>query len=384
MQFPITVLIIPLMLVNFKWVQILPITFIIDLLIHGYLFLYPNIISYSKLKNDFVSFLTGEMEAVDTPIIDKFNSVLREESSRSANLILANNTNVKVFKNSNVIDKYHPSTYPDPLGSTILVHKEFNENSIRDFAFLSHEFGHSFHYLSRQEKYAKPIICTLYQIITLLIAINSGNWTLFIVSLPINIILILGILYGFDSRLERNATLLGLQLIEEAWNSSKMHEAAHILLMHFVYFSTEMKQSKARRNLNLYIKDLADYTTSEQNQDIIDIFLGANSHQKLTEYELKDKLKNERLIKNVLINASYKESSFFNVLVPYNEIYLYTISLLLTLVNVFWQLKPIEYNVGWLLTIVSLITCIIVFTIYRKIYSSLWNKKLIYRELTGI
>lgn len=383
MQLPLTVLVLPLVFVDTQWLKFVPVTLIGDILIHGLLFLYQHYKSYVGIKNNFEGCLTGDMENVDTPLIQRFIEVIHR-AFKEYESKLKHEINIKVFKNSKV-SALKPFTIPDLSGtSTILVHKNFNENSLRDTAFLAHEFGHTFHTLMRQEKYVIPIICSLYQLIMLIAAVYTGSWCLFFVTLLVNGFLVIWHLREFQSRTEKNATLLGLQIIETVWDAEKMHEAAAVLLQNFVYSSTEMNKTKERTIENQCIKDVADYVSQEEKENIINDFLGQESNRQLSQLELKDKHKNEELIEKYMKQSDFKETSFSLEPKSWFSVILYLISLFLTIASVFSALKLIEYNWGWLPVIASVVVFIIALIVIRQIYFRLWNKKLILQQLIGI
>lgn len=382
-QIPLTVLVLPLLFVDTKWFKLIPVTLICDILFHGGLFLYQHCKSYFGIKKNHEGCMTGDMELVDSPLIQQFNEVIHLAFKGYESRLPIKN-NIQVFKNSHV-NAFKPLTIPDLTTTTIiLVHKKFNENSLRDIAFLAHEFGHTFHTLMRQEKYAVPVICTLYQLIMLAMAVYTGSWYLFFATLMINGFLVKWHLSEFNSRIEKNATLLGLQIIETVWDSAMMHEAATVLLKNFVYFSTDMKKGKERTVENQCIRDVADYVSQEEKQSIINNFLGKESDRQLSQIELKDKQKNEEQIERYLKQSTYKETSF--AFEPKNRfsVILYLLSLLITMASVFNVLKLIEYNWGWLPVILSVVFFILAIIIIRKLYFRLWNKKLILQDQIGI
>ncbi len=377
MQLPLTVLMIPLVFVDKNWTGVIPITLLCDVTIHIFLFYYQHYITYSKVKENFISCITGNLEIVDEPITKKLINVMHK-AYRSYEEKQGEKP-IKIYKNSNITSAFNPTTIPDLNGvTTIHVHKDFNSNSFRDIVFLGHELGHTFHSLLRQEKYAITIVCSVYQILLFIIALNNGSWLIFSLALLINVFLIYKSLSEFDARLEMNADLFALQNIETEWGSEKMHEAAFILLDYYTCNSIEAEKNGEaekidRTIINKCIKSLTKYINTEDLQIIIQ-----ELDDKLLEVgteKNEDKRKNILQVMQYLQNVNHKEKSFSKEPKSGILIIFQIISFMITILSVFFHYRFTEYQWNWMPIIISVIIFVIILIVLQIISFKLWIKK---------
>lgn len=381
MQFPITVLLLPILFYDWHWLAIIPLAITIDLSIHASMFLHQHYFSYKKLKESMGKCLNGNLEFIETPLIDHLKQVVKLAFSRDR-MIKYFAPDIKVIKSDKI--KYKFTTIPDLTGTSIVVvRKRFNENEIRDIVLLAHEFGHVTHSLLRYERYMIPAVSFIYQTVLLVYALLFGGWTLFLLLLPINGFLTWKNINEFESRIEINADTLALQYIETLWNAEAMHTAASYLIRLRIESSSKMKRGMAQFAVDNCIFVLSSFISPSDRMSLINasnersrIFEGDESLDHRTKV---DKLSNELLIRNNLQISPIRESSLNPPLVMDAKsgfsIILYITSLVTAILSLTCVLKEVQYNWGWIPILVSIILALILLVTYQRISTIIWNKK---------
>jgi len=381
MQFPITVLLLPILFYDWHWLAIIPLAITIDLSIHASMFLHQHYFSYKKLKESMDKCLNGNLEFIETPLIDHLKQVVKLAFSRDR-MIKYFAPDIKVIKSDKI--KYKFTTIPDLTGTSIVVvRKRFNENEIRDIVLLAHEFGHVTHSLLRYERYMIPAVSFIYQTVLLVYALLFGGWTLFLLLLPINGFLTWKNINEFESRIEINADTLALQYIETLWNAEAMHTAASYLIRLRIESSSKMKRGMAQFAVDNCIFVLSSFISPSDRMSLINasnersrIFEGDESLDHRTKV---DKLSNELLIRNNLQISPIRESSLNPPLVMDAKsgfsIILYITSLVTAIISLTCVLKEVQYNWGWIPILVSIILALILLVTYQRLSTIIWNKK---------
>ncbi len=381
MQFPITVLLLPILFFDWHWLAIIPFAITIDLSIHASMFLHQHYFSYKKLKESMSKCLNGNLEFIDSPLIDHLKQVVELAFSHDR-MIKHFAPNIKVIKSDKI--RYKFTTIPDLTGTSIVVvRKRFNENEIRDIVLLAHEFGHVTHSLLRYERFMIPTVAFIYQIILLVYALLFGNWTLFFILLPINGFLAWKNINEFESRIEINADTLALQYIETLCNAEAMHTAASYLIRLRIESSSKMKRGMAQFAVDNCIFVLSSFITPSDRMSLIEASNERSrtfeSDDSLDHKTKVDKLSNELLIRNNLQNTPIRESSLNPPIVMDSRsgfsLILYISSLTTAMLSLTSILKDVQYNWGWMPIWIFLLLIIILTVTYQKISLIIWNKK---------
>ena len=381
MQFPITVLLLPILFYDWHWLAIIPFAITIDLSFHASMFLHQHYFSYKKLKESMGKCLNGNMEFIDTPLIDHLKQVVKLAFSHDP-MINYFAPDIKVIKSDKI--RYKFTTIPDLTGTSIIVvRKRFNENEIRDIVLLAHEFGHVTHSLLRYERYMLPTVVFIYQTIILVYALLFESWSFFFLLLPINAFLAWKNINEFESRIEINADTLALQYIETLWNAEAMHTAASYLIRLRIESSTKMKKGLAQFAVNNCIFTLSSFTTPSARMNLINASNERSrtfeSDESLDHRTIVDKLSNELLIRKWLQNAPIRESSLNPPIVMNSRsgfsLILYITSLITAILSLTFVLKEVNYNWGWTPIWGSLILATFLLVTYQRITIKIWNKK---------
>lgn len=325
--------------------------------------------------------LSGNMEFIDTPLIDHLKQVVKLAFSRDR-MINYLAPDIKVIKSDKI--RYKFTTIPDLTGTSIIVvRKRFNENEIRDIVLLAHEFGHVTHSLLRYERYMISTVVFIYQTIILVYALLFESWSFFFLLLPINAFLAWKNINEFESRIESNADALALQYIETLWNAETMHTAASYLIRLRIESSTKTKKGSAQRAFNNCIFTLSSFTTPSDRMNLINASNERSrtfkSDESLDYMTIAEKLSNEILIRKGLQNAPIRESSLNPPLVMNSKsgffLILYITSLITAILSLTFVLKEVNYHWGWMPIWGSLILATILLVTYQRITIKIWNKK---------
>jgi len=388
MQIPITLLIIPLLFSDWRWGAILPLTMIVDFTLHGAAFLNQHYVSYLKLKRNLSLFQDGKYEVLKSPLIEQFNTIINS---------FYNNNLVSVFflkKDIAVIRtklKYKFTTIPDLSGiSIIAVKHNYNENSDRDKILLAHEYGHIYHPLIRYKDFLLPIVLSIYQIILLLCAINGGSWLIFIIFLPLVYFVIWQSIYFYKSRLESDANITALQLIEKTWGVDIMRYAASTIMGLLITSSITKKKEKDQISVDRCIADLAPFLFNyDRNIYIMESEKRTKNYliDKTLEPEiLKKKLANEETIRNFLKTNDFWQSSLNLVLQvrSYVIIIIYIACLIAVLFSISAAFVEINYKIGWNSIIIFCISLLVYIFSFSLIKTIVWKKKTKLQEQIGL
>ena len=97
MQFPITVLLLPILFYDWHWLAVIPFAITIDLSFYASMFLHQHYFSYKKLKESMGKCLNGNMEFIDTPLIDHLKQVVKSVFSHDLMIRLFGHSSKKVW-----------------------------------------------------------------------------------------------------------------------------------------------------------------------------------------------------------------------------------------------------------------------------------------------
>lgn len=390
LQLPITCVSLPIYILDWHNFAFLGLALLFDLSIWFSLFLYQHFTSLVMLRKGIKTCLKGSYEILNSNLINSFSEIIRfAYSDSSVTRLSMQKSSIKVVRSDSVKRKF--TTIADLTGvSVIIVKKRFDESEVRDIVLLAHEFGHVFHTLLRMERFMIPIVSLSYQVILLFYSIFVGSWWMFICLLPINIFLFAKNYWEFESRIEMNADITALKIIERLWGENAMHIAAECLLRLRISSSITMKRNLSQFAINNCIATLVPQVHYHIRASLIEASNKRTKEIDKDEYIdnklKKNKLANEMLIRTYLKNKAFRHQVQFLRMDTNSgfSILMFAISFFSALYAAKEIFDKIQYQDGWYLLWISIGIIIIISFVYLKLTQIICNKKDLLQTQIGL